>query len=74
MVKMRPGEKQLWRVLNASAITYLDLQMLVNDKPQMMGVVSLDGVPHRTKTGWREIALSGRATCCCRRRGEWESS
>jgi len=45
VVKMRPGEKQHWCVLNASAITYLDLQMLVNNKPQMMGVVSLDGVP-----------------------------
>jgi FtsP/CotA-like multicopper oxidase with cupredoxin domain len=45
IVKMRPAEKQYWCVLNASAITYLDLQMLVNNKPQMMGVVSLDGVP-----------------------------
>jgi FtsP/CotA-like multicopper oxidase with cupredoxin domain len=45
VVKMRPDEKQHWCVLNASAITYLDLQMLVNNKPQMMGVVSLDGVP-----------------------------
>ena len=45
VIKMRPAEKQHWCVLNASAITYLDLQMLVNNKPQMMGVVSLDGVP-----------------------------
>lgn len=45
VIKIRPGEKELWCVLNASAITYLDLQMLVNDKPEMMGVVSLDGVP-----------------------------
>jgi FtsP/CotA-like multicopper oxidase with cupredoxin domain len=45
VVKIRPGEKQLWCVLNASAITYLDLQMLVDNKPQMMGLVSLDGVP-----------------------------
>jgi len=45
VVKIRPGEKEFWRVLNASAITYLDLQMLVNGKPQMMGVVSLDGIP-----------------------------
>jgi FtsP/CotA-like multicopper oxidase with cupredoxin domain len=45
VVKVRPREKQYWSVLNASAITYLDLQMLVNNKPQMMGVISLDGVP-----------------------------
>jgi FtsP/CotA-like multicopper oxidase with cupredoxin domain len=43
-IKIRPQEKQLWCVLNASAITYLDLQMLVENKPQMLGVVSLDGV------------------------------
>ncbi|MGO9588472.1 MAG: multicopper oxidase family protein [Candidatus Acidiferrales bacterium] len=45
IIRIRPGEKELWCVLNASAITYLDLQMLVNNKPEMMGVVSLDGVP-----------------------------
>jgi FtsP/CotA-like multicopper oxidase with cupredoxin domain len=45
VVKIRPEEKELWRVLNASAITYIDLQMMVNGKPQMMGVVSLDGIP-----------------------------
>ncbi len=44
-IKIRPQEKQLWCVLNASAITYLDLQMLVANKPQMLGVVSLDGIP-----------------------------
>jgi FtsP/CotA-like multicopper oxidase with cupredoxin domain len=44
-IKMRSAERQLWRVLNASAITYLDLQMLVNNSPQMLGVVSLDGNP-----------------------------
>jgi len=44
-IKMKPEERQLWRVLNASAITYLDLQMLIDNKPQMVGVVSLDGVP-----------------------------
>ena len=45
IIRIRPGEKELWCVLNASAITYLDLQMLVNNKPEMIGVVSLDGVP-----------------------------
>ena len=42
---MKPPERQLWRVLNASAITYLDLQLLFNDQPQMVGVVALDGIP-----------------------------
>jgi FtsP/CotA-like multicopper oxidase with cupredoxin domain len=44
-IAIRPSEKQLWRVLNASAITYLDVQMLVENRPQMMAVVSLDGIP-----------------------------
>ena len=45
VIRVRPGEQQLWRVLNSSAITYLDLQLLVHNRPQMMGVVSLDGNP-----------------------------
>lgn len=44
-ITMRPGEKQLWRVLNASAITYLNLEVLVNREPQPMGVVAMDGAP-----------------------------
>jgi FtsP/CotA-like multicopper oxidase with cupredoxin domain len=45
VIKLRPGERQLWRILNASAITYLDLQLLFDDKLQALGVVGLDGVP-----------------------------
>jgi FtsP/CotA-like multicopper oxidase with cupredoxin domain len=41
----RPNDRQLWRVLNASSLTFLDLQIVVGDKPQSIGVVSLDGVP-----------------------------
>jgi len=47
VIEMRPGEKQLWRVLNASAITYLNLQVLFNRAPQPLGLVALDGVPKR---------------------------
>jgi FtsP/CotA-like multicopper oxidase with cupredoxin domain len=46
LIMMRPSERQLWRVLNASAITYLDLRILFNGVPQPMGEVSLDGVPN----------------------------
>jgi FtsP/CotA-like multicopper oxidase with cupredoxin domain len=45
VIAMKPDERQLWRVVNASAITYLDLQILVGGTPQPMGMVSLDGVP-----------------------------
>jgi FtsP/CotA-like multicopper oxidase with cupredoxin domain len=45
IIKMKPGERQLWRVLNASAITYLNLAVLFNHAPQKLGIVAMDGVP-----------------------------
>ena len=44
-IEMKPGERQLWRVLNASAITYLNLSVLFDRAPQPMGMVAMDGVP-----------------------------
>ncbi|HEX3681368.1 MAG TPA: multicopper oxidase domain-containing protein [Bryobacteraceae bacterium] len=44
-IKMRPEEQQLWRVLNASAITYLNLAVLFQRAPQPLGLVALDGAP-----------------------------
>jgi FtsP/CotA-like multicopper oxidase with cupredoxin domain len=45
VIAIKPGERQLWRVLNASAITYLNLQLLYHGQPQAVGVVGIDGVP-----------------------------
>jgi len=45
VIEMKPEERQLWRVLNASAITYLNLAVLFNRAPQPLGLVALDGVP-----------------------------
>ena len=42
---IRPGERQLWRVLNASALTYLHLALLYQASAQPLGLVALDGVP-----------------------------
>jgi FtsP/CotA-like multicopper oxidase with cupredoxin domain len=42
---MRPGERQLWRVVNASAITYLNLAVIFQRIPQRLRLVALDGVP-----------------------------
>jgi FtsP/CotA-like multicopper oxidase with cupredoxin domain len=39
----KPNERQLWRVLNASAITYIDLQNIVGGEAQQLGVVAIDG-------------------------------
>jgi FtsP/CotA-like multicopper oxidase with cupredoxin domain len=44
-IQMKPGERQLWRVLNASAITYLNLSVLFDRTPQPLGMVAMDGVP-----------------------------
>jgi FtsP/CotA-like multicopper oxidase with cupredoxin domain len=44
-ITMRPGERQLWRVVNASAITYLNLAVIFQRAPQRLGLIALDGVP-----------------------------
>ncbi|MGA8221279.1 MAG: multicopper oxidase domain-containing protein [Candidatus Acidiferrales bacterium] len=44
-IRIKPRQRQLWRVLNASAITYLNLQILFKGTPQWMAVVALDGIP-----------------------------
>ena len=44
-ILVKPAERQLWRILNASALTYVDLQLVAGNAPQSFGVVSLDGVP-----------------------------
>jgi FtsP/CotA-like multicopper oxidase with cupredoxin domain len=44
-IEMKPEEQQLWRVLNASGITYLNLQILFGHTPQQLGLISIDGVP-----------------------------
>ena len=45
VISVKPSERELWRVLNASAITYLNLQVLYNGAAQALGVVAIDGVP-----------------------------
>ncbi len=44
-IRMRPGERQLWRVVNAASITYVHLALLYDHVPQNLGVVAIDGVP-----------------------------
>jgi FtsP/CotA-like multicopper oxidase with cupredoxin domain len=53
VIEMKPDQRQLWRVLNASAITYLNIAVLFNRAPQPLGLVALDGVPlnHNGKSG-----------------------
>ena len=55
IIQMKPGERQLWRVLNASAITYLNLEVLFRRVPQPLGLVALDGVPLNLNEGPRDF-------------------
>jgi FtsP/CotA-like multicopper oxidase with cupredoxin domain len=57
-IEMKPGERQLWRVLNASAITYLNLAVLFNRVPQSLGLVALDGVPMNMNDAEKDSADS----------------
>src|SRR5579862_957319 len=45
LIPMQAGGRELWRGLNASAMTYLSLQVLFDGKAQELGVTGLDGVP-----------------------------
>jgi len=51
VIQMKPGERQFWRVLNASADTILDLQLQYDGTPQPLEVVALDGVPTGSQDG-----------------------
>ena len=48
VMEMKPDEQELWRVVNASGITYLNLELLFGHKPQPLGLVAMDGVPLNT--------------------------
>ena len=45
VIQVRSGQREFWRVLNASADTYFDLQFRVRTYPQALEMVALDGVP-----------------------------
>jgi FtsP/CotA-like multicopper oxidase with cupredoxin domain len=63
-IAMKPGERQLWRVVNATSVTYLNLAALYQRgprfRPQWIGVVAIDGVPvkglgeRQYATEWRD--------------------
>lgn len=45
IIKMAPGKKEFWRVANATTQEFLPLQVLVNNKPQKLQLIALDGYP-----------------------------
>jgi FtsP/CotA-like multicopper oxidase with cupredoxin domain len=54
IIAMDPGLKQLWRVLNASADTIMDLQVVFDGSPQALTIVALDGVPTGSQDGTQQ--------------------
>jgi FtsP/CotA-like multicopper oxidase with cupredoxin domain len=45
IVQMMPGEKQFWRVANASLQDFLELQVVENNQPVNLEMIALDGYP-----------------------------
>lgn len=53
IIQMKPGEREFWRVANASADTILDLQVVYDGAAQPLHVVAFDGVPTGSQDGTR---------------------
>jgi FtsP/CotA-like multicopper oxidase with cupredoxin domain len=51
VIPMQAGDKEFWRVVNASADTILDLQVQFDGQPQPLQVTGLDGVPVGSQDG-----------------------
>lgn len=45
LIRTKASERELWRVVNAAANTIFDLQVLINEVPQAVQMVAVDGVP-----------------------------
>jgi len=45
VIMMKPGEKQYWRILNATLQDFMPLQVWVNTEPQPLELIALDGYP-----------------------------
>ena len=54
IIKMHAGEKEFWRVVNASANSILDLQLKFDGVQQPLQVVAFDGVPTGSQDGKKQ--------------------
>ncbi|HTW58084.1 MAG TPA: multicopper oxidase domain-containing protein [Terriglobales bacterium] len=45
IIQMQAGEKQFWRVCNATTQAFLALQVVFGTTPQQLEIIGLDGVP-----------------------------
>ena len=51
IIQMQAGAQEFWRVVNASADTVMDLQLLYDGKAQPLQIVALDGVVTGSQDG-----------------------
>jgi FtsP/CotA-like multicopper oxidase with cupredoxin domain len=51
VLHMEPGDSEFWRVVNSSADTVLDLQVLYDGVPQTLQIVGIDAVPVNSQEG-----------------------
>jgi FtsP/CotA-like multicopper oxidase with cupredoxin domain len=63
VITMKPSERQVWRVLNATSIHFVSLQFQVDVVPESMELLALDGVPLASSRTTDTIVLppAGRA-------------
>jgi FtsP/CotA-like multicopper oxidase with cupredoxin domain len=45
VITMKPGERQFWRVVNASLQDFMPLQVLINGNQESIELIALDGYP-----------------------------
>jgi FtsP/CotA-like multicopper oxidase with cupredoxin domain len=45
IIQMKPGEKQFWRVANATLQDFMPLQVWINGAPEPLELIALDGYP-----------------------------
>jgi hypothetical protein len=50
-IRIRPGERQLWRIVNAGSVTYSNLAVIFGRTAQKVGLVAIDGVPMNVPLG-----------------------
>ncbi len=63
IIQMPPGQKEFWRVANASLQDFLELQVLQDDQPYNLTLIALDGYPLAETRNVNEILIppAGRA-------------
>ena len=59
IIPVTPGQREFWRVLNASADTVLNLQLIYDGVAQPLQIAGLDGVPTGSQDGTRQGTLLG---------------